>query len=251
MIIGITIPLLKGGRHDSQTQSKKARWETFYRCWQNPVTKVVRIKGTKVLGARLNCQSSDAKPSSKDSQHKGKHGCQLYFHPRSAGQSNQPIERPHFCLACRQGPTSTDKGYRHLKNQHTWSINKRTPWSAEWNSLFISILPGKRGVVQNVKNISHTTPETLIENSFELFRRMKSPVNYCDIRLLHLIEGIGDRLPSLQLSISPSTRPRWGFSQSWFVIKSIATVLVTPSGYDHIRIVSWLDELVVHRFYHA
>lgn len=50
MIIGVAIHFSKGGRYDSQTQAKKGTMKTFFTdAGKNPVTKVVRIKGTKVL----------------------------------------------------------------------------------------------------------------------------------------------------------------------------------------------------------
>ena len=50
MIIGVAIHFSKRGRYDSQTQAKKRHDEDIFTdAGKNPVTKVVRIKGTRVL----------------------------------------------------------------------------------------------------------------------------------------------------------------------------------------------------------
>ena len=80
-----------------------------------------------------------------------------------------------------------------------------------------------------LKTISRTTPAKLIEISYDFFKRMKSPINYCDIQLLHLIAK-NWRLITLTPTFYFPSRASLRIFSILVVIKSIATVLVTPSG---------------------
>ena len=80
-----------------------------------------------------------------------------------------------------------------------------------------------------LKTISRTTPAKLIENSSESFFERRGSPTTATFRNSNYCYRIGDRLPSFSYFYFPSRASLRIFS-ILVVIKSIATVLVTPSG---------------------